>query len=81
MTSPEHSADVVRDCVEAKIPRVWLHRGVGQGSVSQEAIDACNEHGITVIEGQCPLMFVKDPHWVHRVHAFGKKLTGNYPKE
>ena len=29
MTPPRATDQVVRDCAEAHIPRVWLHRGIG----------------------------------------------------
>jgi predicted CoA-binding protein len=45
---------VVKGCAECGIKRVWMHRGVGEGSVSAKAIEACREHGIRVIPGECP---------------------------
>src|SRR5438093_5684690 len=46
MTSPEVTDQVVRDCAEAGISRIWMHQGVGKGAVSQAALDFCNERGI-----------------------------------
>jgi uncharacterized protein len=40
---------VVRDAIARGIPRVWLHRGIGQGAVSPQAIGACKEAGIPVV--------------------------------
>jgi hypothetical protein len=34
-----------------------MHRGPGGGSVSDTATDYGRQHGITVINGGCPLMF------------------------
>ena len=79
MTPQSASAAVVAQCADAGIPRVWLHRGVGHGSVTQEAIDTAQARGLTLVSGQCPLMFLRDAAWIHRAHAWGKKLTGSYP--
>lgn len=79
MTPPAASAEVVRACAAAGIPRVWLHRGAGQGSVSEEAAEACKELGLRAVAGECPMMFLKDGSFVHRLHAMGKKLVGSYP--
>jgi predicted CoA-binding protein len=62
------AADVVRDAIAAGIPRVWLHRGVGTGSVSAEAIALCEEHGVEVVDGACPMMFSEPVTFIHRVH-------------
>jgi uncharacterized protein len=64
-THPAVSAAVVRDCAEAGIRRVWLHRSVGDGSVSAEALEICAAHGIAVLDGGCPMMVI-EPDVVHR---------------
>lgn len=79
MTAPEVSETVVGDCAAAGVHRIWLHRGAGRGSVSDAALRAAALHGMTVVPGECPLMFLSDPDWVHRVHAWGKRLLGSHP--
>jgi uncharacterized protein len=79
MTRPEVTESVVRDCLEAGITRVWMHRGGGAGAVSGEAVAFCRQHGISVIAGECPMMFL-NPGFVHRVHGLVKKVMGKYPK-
>jgi uncharacterized protein len=64
-THPAVSADVVRDCVASGIRRVWLHRSVGTGSVSAEAVELCERHGIALLDGGCPMMVV-EPDLGHR---------------
>jgi len=81
MTPPSASAAVVRDCLEAKVPRVWLHRGVGQGAVSEEAVHLCEEAGISLVAGRCPLMFLAKPGFPHRLHGGLLKLVGRYPRK
>ena len=66
LTSPAVAEQVVRDCDEAQIRRVWLHRGAGNGAVSEAAVAYCREHGIEVVPGECPLMVLGGS--VHDVH-------------
>lgn len=68
MTPPAESEGAVRDCVQAGIRRVWLHRGVGPGSVSEAALKLCQDHGLEVVAGECPYMFLPDSGSVHRLH-------------
>lgn len=60
------SEQVVRECVDAGIPRVWLHYnpmfGKSHSSASEAAAAYGREHGLTIIEGGCPLMFLDFPH-------------------
>lgn len=80
MTSPAATESVVRDCAECGIKRVWMHRGVGQGAVSEKAIEVCRERGIRVVAGECPLMFLPQRDGIHSLHGFIRKVTGRYPK-
>ena len=80
MTSPEITETVVKDCAEAGIRRVWLYRAGGTGAVSEKAIAYCQERGIRVVPGECPLMFLPQGGPVHRLHGFLRKITGRYPK-
>ena len=75
MTRPEVSEQVVRDCVAANIPRVWLHRGIGPGAVSAAAVALCRQHGIVVVEGECPYMFLPASGFIHRTHGFFRRLA------
>jgi predicted CoA-binding protein len=76
MTRPAQTEDVVRDCAAAGVGRVWLHRGVGPGAVSEAAVAFCREKGISVVEGECPFMFLPGCGFVHRAHGFLRRLTG-----
>jgi len=79
MTPPSETETVVRDCADAGITELWMHKGGGQGSVSQVAVAFCREHGIRLVEGHCPFMFLPNTQWFHRAHGFVLKMTGNYP--
>lgn len=65
-THPGVSLDVVRQCAELGVSRVWLHRSFGSGSVSREAIAECEARGIECIVGGCPLMFCPPVDVAHR---------------
>lgn len=80
MTAPQNTEEVVRNCEEAGIRHVWMHRGGGQGSVNPNAVQFCHVKGIHLVEGQCPLMFLKGTAFFHRVHGFVLKITGRYPQ-
>jgi hypothetical protein len=56
-TRPELAEDTMAECAELGIKHLWMHRGPGAGSVSAAATDYGRHHGITVIDGGCPLMF------------------------
>jgi len=57
---------------------VWMHRSYGQGSVSARAPAYGREHGITVIDGGCPLMFDPTADLGHKVMRV--LLAGHVPK-
>lgn len=80
MTPPDVTQQVVRDCSEAHVPRVWMHRSVGRGAVSEEGVAFCREHGMEVIAGECPFMFLPGADAVHSTHAAWRRAIGTYPR-
>lgn len=80
MTKPAASEAVVRDCVDAGIPRVWMYRSMGHGAVSPKAVEFCQAQGIRVIAGECPFMFLPHAGFVHEFHGFVRKILGTYPR-
>jgi uncharacterized protein len=79
MTPPAVTEKVVRECAEAGIGRVWMHRGGGAGAVSLAAVEFCREQGITVVPGACPYMFLPGGGLVHRIHGAVLRLLGKHP--
>ncbi|HKH99231.1 MAG TPA: CoA-binding protein [Candidatus Sulfotelmatobacter sp.] len=80
MTSPAVTETVVVDCAEAGIRRVWMYRAGGKGgAVSAKAVEFCRDHGMQVVPGECPYMFLPAAG-LHRIHTFFRKLTGHYPR-
>jgi predicted CoA-binding protein len=79
VTTPEVAEEVVIDCVSAGVERVWLHRGIGPGSVSAAAVDYCREHGVNVIPGACPNMFGATSDAGHRCMRVMLRAGGKIP--
>jgi hypothetical protein len=80
LTAPGVTNQVVRDCAEAGIGRVWMYRARGTGAVSAEAISFCAAHGISVVPGECPFMFLPGASRFHRLHGLVRKITFSYPR-
>ena len=79
-TSATHAEGTVRECVTLGIPIVWLHRSLGAGSVSAAATEYGRAHGLTVIDGGCPLMYPPASDAGHRVMRWICTLSGALPK-
>ena len=58
-----------------------MHRSFGTGSVADSATRYGREHGLTVIDGGCPLMFDPCSDAGHKAMRFIFTLTGKVPKE
>jgi predicted CoA-binding protein len=80
-TRPEIAEATMRECAELGVRNVWMHRAFGGGSVSAGATAYGREHGITVIDGGCPLMFPPTADAGHRAIRFVCTLTGAVPKQ
>lgn len=80
-TTPEVAPDVVSDCIDQGIDRVWMHRSFGKGSLSQEAVTMAREHAIRVIPGGCPLMFDPCADGGHKFIKALLQLTGSVPRK
>ena len=78
-TRPELAEDTMRECAELGIKHVWMHWGPAESSVSAAATDYGRQHGITVIDGGCPLMFAPTADFGHKVLRV--VLGGRVPKQ
>ena len=65
-THPDASFQVVMQCAEHGVPRLWFHRSFGSGSVSTPAVRECEQRGIACIVGGCPLMYCEPVDFAHR---------------
>jgi predicted CoA-binding protein len=78
-THPKVSVEPVRQCSERGVPRVWLHRSFGQGSVSEAAIRECKARGVECIVGGCPLMYCAPVDLGHRCIRWLLRWGGRVP--
>lgn len=84
VTRPAIAENVVRECAEHGIARVWMHGnalfGAKRSSVSAQAAEFCREHGIVVIAGGCPLMFGREADFGHKCMRWLLRLAGRLPQ-
>jgi uncharacterized protein len=79
-TRPSYAEGTMRECAELGIRHVWMHRAFGAGSVSEKATEYGRTHGITVIDGGCPLMFAATSDRGHKLIRAVGTLTGKVPR-
>ena len=79
-THPSVTHQLVRECADLGISRVWMHRAFGAGSVSREAVEYGRSRGLTVIDGACPMMYLEPVDVGHKCFRWILKWTGGLPK-
>ena len=80
VVKPKATEEIVSRINPEKIKRVWMHKGMGNGAASIQAIDECKKKGIEVIFGFCPMMFIS-PTGLHGFHLWMRKTFGTVPSE
>jgi uncharacterized protein len=83
VTKPEITDQIVRECAELDIARVWMHNGMDSKvtSISAEAAAFCRKQGIAVIPGGCPMMYCSNADIGHRFMRWLQALTGSLPRQ
>ncbi len=84
LANPKVTDQIVGQCVDLGIKRVWMHcmmgtkpgLAAGMTSVSRDAVAVCRENGIAVIPGSCPNQFLK-PDFGHAMMRGLWRLFGN----
>ncbi|MDD5543215.1 MAG: CoA-binding protein [Acidobacteriia bacterium] len=79
-THPDKSDEIVKQCADRGIPHVWFHRSIGNGSLSQKALDECRARGVKAIVGGCPLMFCGRVDFFHKWMCRWLQWRGRVPK-
>ncbi len=80
VTRPAVTEQIVHQCGDAGVRRVWMHQSLAKGSsVSPEAVEYCRQRDISVIPGACPMMFGSDVDFGHTCMRWMLKLTGGMP--
>jgi hypothetical protein len=82
ITKPDAAEQIVRQCGDAGVSRVWMHQSfAGAGSsVSRAAVEYCRDHGITVIAGACPMMYGPGADFGHTCMRWMLGLTRQLPE-
>lgn len=78
-TPPDATVEIVREAAEIGIRHVWIHRAIGKGSLSREAVRLCRDRGIHVIAGACPLMYLRPVDPFHGCFRWILRITGGLP--
>ena len=73
---PKQSERVVREAYNLGIKSIWFQ----QGSSSEEAIKFCEENKMSVVSGECIMMFTEPVESFHKFHRWIWKLFGKLPK-
>ena len=73
---PRQAEQVVREAAAAGIRRAWLQ----PGAELEAAIQLAQSMGMTVISGECILMFAEPAGFGHRAHRWIKGLFGGLPR-
>jgi len=80
ITRPETTEQIVHDCTDARVSRVWMHQSMAKGSsVSPQALEYCRAHDISVVAGGCPMMFGAGVDFGHACMRWMMRLTGGLP--
>jgi uncharacterized protein len=79
VTTPQVTEQIVRDCVDAGISRVWMHCSFLHGvrSTSDAAVEFCKSHQISVIPMGCPMMFEEPVDGGHKFIRWWMGIRGN----
>lgn len=73
---PLTSEQIVKDAREAGIKHIWLQ----QGAESKAAVEYCKKNNMSVITGECIMMFMPNTASFHKFHRFLRGVFGGNPK-
>jgi uncharacterized protein len=73
---PGETEKIVKEAASAGIKRIWMQTG----AESAPAIEFCKTNGISVIHGECILMFAEPAEAFHRMHRTVRRLFGKLPR-
>ena len=79
MTPPSLSDRILLECANAGITLVWIYGISGEKDISPNARKICQDHGIQIVPGYCPFMFMHRGAFYHKFHAALWRFMGRYP--
>ncbi len=77
-TKPQATTLIAKEIPSSHIKRVWIQKGAGKGSYSEEAFQTLKENNIDIVYKLCPMMFF-DGTGIHRFHYRMRKFFGGVP--
>ncbi len=72
----DKTEQAVLDCAEAGIRDIWLYP---MGSGDKRTLSLAEEKSLNLIAGFCPLMFLPETAFIHRLHGVILRLVRAYP--
>ncbi len=76
MTPSSQVTAVVQDAADSGIKNVWIQ----QGCESDEAIQLATDRGLSLVSGECIMMFAEPAGGLHKFHRFIWNILGKLPK-
>jgi uncharacterized protein len=70
---------ILLECADAGITLVWVYGISGAKDIGPDTLRIAEQHGIRIVPGYCPYMFMHDPAIIHQLHRFIWKAIGRYP--
>jgi predicted CoA-binding protein len=81
MVNHTRAVQIVQECIDRGVHHIWLFKGLGgESALSDEAVALCHEHGVAVIAGACPMMFLRPVRGFHRFHRGIRRIRGDVAK-
>jgi hypothetical protein len=60
----------IAECAAAGVPRVWIYGTGHPRKLDKEFRGLCHKLHISLINGLCPLMFLRETAWPHHLHGW-----------
>lgn len=70
---------ILIECADAGITLVWIYGISGEKDLSPNALTIGRNHGMRIVPGYCPYMFMPGRGAFHGLHALIWKAIGRYP--
>jgi len=74
-TRPELAPDLVEQCGALGIKQAWVHGTFAAPKAAAATGDAARKHGVTLIAGSCPMLFLEPVDPAHRCLRWFRRVT------
>lgn len=69
---------ILEECADSGVTLVWVY-GISGRNVDPDIVRFCEDHGVQLVAGYCPFMFLPNAEFFHRAHGWVWNLIGYYP--